>query len=111
MGLVDNFKDLFKLADAVNNLDLYKKLTELQTRAMELEEENRTLKDEIRTIREQQDISGRMIVNDNSYYVDDGKQLDGPFCMRCWDADRKLIRERKGATPGTHFCLNCRLTK
>ena len=39
MGLVDNFKDLFKLAEAVNNVELYKKLSELQTRVMELEEE------------------------------------------------------------------------
>jgi len=25
MGIIDNFKDVFKVADTLNNLDLYKK--------------------------------------------------------------------------------------
>ena len=109
MGIFDNFKDLFKLADTVNNIELYKKLSELQTSMYALEEENRNraLKDEIRRRDEQRDIQDRLYPKDNAYYLDDGKTLDGPFCLRCWDVDGKLVRERSGATAGTHYCVQC----
>jgi len=108
MGIIDNFKDVLKIADAANNLDLYKKLAELQTSVLGLQEENQVLKERLREIEKKKDIADRLHVNDNAYYLDDGKEHDGPFCMRCWDVDGKLVRERLGATAGTHFCLHCR---
>jgi hypothetical protein len=33
VGIIENFKDVLKLADAANHLDLYKKLAELRPRA------------------------------------------------------------------------------
>jgi hypothetical protein len=109
VGIIENFKDVLKLADAANNLDLYKKLAELQNSVLGLQEENQALKERLRETEKQNDIAGHLHVKDNAYYVDDGKQIDGPFCMRCWDVERKLVRERLGATPGTHFCLHCRI--
>src|SRR5260370_21150622 len=108
MGIIENFKDVLKLADAANNLDLYKKLAELQNSVLGLQEENQALKERLREAEKQSEIAGRLQVKDNAYYLDDGRQLDGPFCMRCWDVDGKLVRERLGATPRTHFCLHCR---
>jgi hypothetical protein len=108
MGIVDNFKDVFKVADTLNNLELYEKLGELQTRVMEVEEENRALREQLREKTSQEDLSSKLQFRDNAYYIaEPGKPPDGPYCMRCWDADRKLIRERAGATPGRHFCPHC----
>jgi hypothetical protein len=107
MGIIDNFRDVLKIADTANNLELYKRLSELQNAVLALEEENRTLRDEVRRRDEQRDIGARLRPRDNAYYSDDGKQLDGPFCMRCWDVDQKLVRERHGATAGTHYCPEC----
>ena len=108
MGIIDNFKDVLKIADAANNLDLYKKLAELQTSVLGLQEENKELKERLREIEKKHGIAGRLHAKDNAYYLDDGRQLDGPYCMRCWDVDGKLVRERLGATPGTHYCAHCR---
>jgi len=58
MGIIENFKDILKLADAANNLDLYKKLTELQNSVFELQEENRALKDELSHVSAQLSIQG-----------------------------------------------------
>ena len=44
MGIIENFKDVLKIADAANNLDLYKKLAELQTAVLGLQQDNQTLK-------------------------------------------------------------------
>ena len=108
MGIVDNFKDVFKVADTLNNIDLYKKLGELQTRVMEVEEENRALKEELRSLKDQSKTDAELEVENNAYYLHRNGKKEGPFCMTCWDADRKLMRERLGATEGTHFCTYCR---
>lgn len=107
MGILDNFKDLFKVAETVNNIELYKKLGELQGAVYALEEENRNLKNELRTMKEQRQIEQELHVHDNAYWIAKGSKRDGPFCMRCWDVDRKLVRERAGATQGTHYCAEC----
>jgi hypothetical protein len=73
--------------------------------------ENRRLREDIRLRKEASDIGDRLIVNDNAYFLTRTEQElpdDGPFCMTCWDTERKLVRERKGATEGTHFCAYCR---
>lgn len=103
MGIIDNFKDLFKVADAVNNSELYKKLAEIQRDFFALQEENNQLKQELCQRDERQNIAGRLRVQDNAYYLEN----DGPYCMRCWDVDSKLVREKLGATRGTHFCVEC----
>jgi regulator of replication initiation timing len=108
MGILDNFKDLFKVAETVNNIELYKKLSELQTAVHTLEEENHSLKEHLRERDNQQTIAGQLRARDNAYYREEGGTVEGPFCMRCWDVDGKLVRERLGATAGTHYCAECR---
>ena len=109
MGIIDNFKDVFKVAETVNNIELYKKLSELQSAVFGLQQENQELREELRRRDAHSDIASRLQVNDNAYYLDDGKELDGPYCMRCWDVDHNLVRERRGATAGTHYCAECRI--
>jgi hypothetical protein len=111
MGIVDSFKDVLKVAETVNNIELYKKLSELQTRVMEVEEENRCLKDELARVKEQSRVTGQLRVRDNAYWlVNEGKD-DGPFCMTCWDVDRKLVRQtsQPGLAGGFwFFCAYCK---
>ena len=111
MGIIENFKDILNIADAVKNADLYKKVAETQSTVMQLMEENHALKAQIKELQEQQDIGARLHPQDNAYYLDDGKQLDGPFCLRCWDVDKNLVRERHGATAGTHYCPECAIRR
>ena len=85
MGIVDNFKDLFKVADSINNLELYRKLSELQTRAIELEEENRSLKERLAT-------KENLVFEDDKYWLTQDGRKDGPYCNVCWDIDTKLVR-------------------
>jgi hypothetical protein len=33
-----------------------------------------------------------LIYKDNTYWKENGKNLDGPFCQLCWDKDQKLLR-------------------
>jgi|SRR6267154_711510 len=94
MGIIDNFKDVFKVADTLNNLELYKKLTELQTRTMEVEEENRALKDQIAQLTAELATKASLKHDGEQYWTEKDGRRDGPFCAVCWDVDKKLVRMR-----------------
>ena len=94
MGIIDNFKDVFKVADTLNNLDLYKKLTELQTRTMEVEEENRALKDQIAQLTNELATKESLKHDGERYWSEKDGRRDGPFCGVCWDIDKKQVRMR-----------------
>jgi hypothetical protein len=85
MGLVDNFKDLLKIADAANNLDLYKKLAELQTRVMEVEEQNRELSDTNSQLQQALDLREKMQFKAPFYYQEGDET---PFCPSCFESNK-----------------------
>jgi hypothetical protein len=81
VGIIDTLKDTVGLIDKVNNLDLYRKVTELQTQVIDLLEENRALKSQLAT-REQ------LKFDRNTYWL----HGEGPFCSACYDKDARLVR-------------------
>jgi hypothetical protein len=70
-----------EVADTLNNLDLYKKLTELQTRTMEVEEDNRALKDQIAQLTNELATKQSLRHDGERYWIEKDGQRDGPF----WD--------------------------
>ncbi len=111
------FKTIKEGANAIReakNLELYERMLavygdvmELVEKNRELVEENHGLRDELRVQQEQQNIASELTPADNAYWRTKDGRRDGPYCMRCWDVDRKLVRERAGATAGTHYCREC----
>lgn len=106
MGIIDNFKDVLRVAESVNNLDLYKKLAELQNSVLALQDENQSLKNQLKKSEEAQNIAARLRVEQNSYFLEN----DGPFCTRCWDVDKILVREQIGSY-GIVSCPECALRR
>lgn len=81
MGIIDTLKETVGLIQKVDNIDLYRRMVELQTEVYSVIEENRALKEKLAT-RE------KLTFRRNCYWIGD----DGPFCSRCWDVDGKLVR-------------------
>src|SRR5262249_32481724 len=78
-------------------------LLTIHTDALKLVEENKSLKDQIRELKDRLSIKSTLIFNENSYWipVDDGTQrelIEGPFCTLCWDKDNKLVRKHLDKT-------------
>jgi hypothetical protein len=48
MNVIENFEQVFRVADKLENLELYMKLSELRTRVIEVEEENRALREQLK---------------------------------------------------------------
>lgn len=96
MGILDTVKDVVTLMQKVDNIELIRRMLELQTQVVALNEENLALKERLTT---QEQLSFR----DNFYWRGD----DGPFCSSCWDDKAKLVRIHK--TPGyVPVCPNCK---
>ncbi|HAR54757.1 TPA: hypothetical protein DCR79_00480, partial [Patescibacteria group bacterium] len=50
-----------------------------------LEEDNNKLRDQLQT-------KGKIILRDSCYWIQDSEKLDGPYCTRCWDKNKDMIR-------------------
>lgn len=94
MGIVDDFKDVFKVADTLNSVDLYKKLTELQTRLMEIEEGNRSLKEQLALLHQHLSTQQSLQREGELYWKQKDGEREGPYCQVCWDVDKRLVRMR-----------------
>lgn len=108
MAIIDEIKSAATLVHQIGNMDLYKKILEIQAQAMDLMENNLRFQKENQMLKEKLEISGKLVCEKDVYWFPmDGKK-DGPFCTRCWDADKKLVRLHKlTGNPVYSKCPNC----
>lgn len=102
MGVIETVKDVAVLVQKLDNMDLVKRLVELQEQVYEVVAENRDLKDRNRILEEKLTTREELAFRKNSYWKGD----DGPFCSRCWDGENQLVRlhTRQGYDPRCPKC-------
>jgi hypothetical protein len=91
MSILDNAKEVAELVRKYNDLDLYEKIIDLRDEIFALREENLTLKQQIADTQAAQDISLTLVREGNMYYRVAGEKRTGPYCLACWDGDKKLV--------------------
>lgn len=89
-----NIKDLYAILKEAGKIDEYQKILELLDDSLKNREKIEELINENKQLKEQLAVAGKIRFENNAYYL----EQDGPFCMNCYDRDRKLIRlpERPG---------------
>lgn len=70
-----------KIEEYKQILDLQSVMLEMQSKIVELNEENKKLKQDL-------EIKGKITFKNNFYYVDGV----GPYCSRCYDVEKKMVR-------------------
>jgi len=113
MGIIEDVKEAVKLSQQVNNVDLYRKLVDLQLEVMELTEQLKLKNESIAELKKIQSMREKLKCINSAYYeVDkDGQPFDGPFCTKCLDVDGKICRlliNEIGASNEAVFCPNCK---
>ena len=106
-----------KIQDAeARNLvaDLNLQLADLKMQVVRLQEENLNLRDEIKAIRQTQDLRSKLQFRDNVYFLKEPVEgrPEGPYCPRCLDVDNALVLlaklERVFHDVAKYTCNNCK---
>ena len=105
--MLEKAKLAYDIAEKLKNLELKALINDLREDAISLGEENRKLREELRQLRQQQDIKDRLVWDEPYYFLMDGKAWNGPYCQRCQDDSGKLIRLQKHGRKGQWKCVVC----
>lgn len=110
MSLYEGIKDVASIVQKADNIELYKKILDLQKEVLDIIEENKILKEKIMQLEKNDYLQKNLILKNECYYLNkDNGELDGPYCTTCWDKDKKLIRMTKYRTgsPTKIICNSC----
>lgn len=91
MGIIERARDVAELVKKYNDQDLYERIVELREAILELREENLRLREEAEALREASATQAEIERAGNCYFRKTDKEREFPFCLACWDHDRKLI--------------------
>jgi hypothetical protein len=108
MSIIDNAKEIADLIKKYDNMDLYRKILDLQGEIINLTEEKRTLEDENRNLKETLSLRKKMTYK-KPYYFQEGDEV--PFCPLCYERDGIPIHmkgpSRSASGKTYYFCENC----
>ncbi|HPG01074.1 MAG TPA: hypothetical protein PLE77_13525 [Kiritimatiellia bacterium] len=91
MSIIDDAKQIGDLIKKYNDQDLYERIVALREQILVLREENITLKDELKKAKDDATTASQLIRDGNCYFLKDDEKRERPFCLTCWDSDRKLV--------------------
>ncbi|MBR2566588.1 MAG: hypothetical protein IKE29_18505 [Paenibacillus sp.] len=106
MSIISDIKEVATIVQKADNIELYKKILDLQSEAMNILEQNNNLKAEVRELRDRFEIQEKLTFKNNKYWISND---EGPFCTKCWDVEKKLVRHQD-LYNGYYTCPNCRMT-
>ena len=110
MGIIDNTKEVVKLVQQIDNIELYRKILDLEGEVIELVQENREKDQTIEQLKEAMKLKGKMVCEHSAYYQvdEEGNKIAGPFCTNCFDNEYATRRLVQGGIPkgqSGHSCL------
>jgi hypothetical protein len=91
MSILDHAKEIAELVKKYNDVDLYERIVQLREEILQLRQDNLGLREQVKSLNEASDITSRLRRDGNCYFLDDDKEKQRPYCLTCWDADRKLV--------------------
>ena len=108
--LSSGLKSAAEIVRKADNLELYSMLLDLYTIALELQEENKKLKEQAMDRSRIEAIRERVIRHTQPIITlkDDDDCIC--YCAHCWDSQQKLIQINKVIRSGEAICPACRNT-
>lgn len=107
MGLYEGIKDIAKVMQQADNIDLYLKLLDLCEQALDMQAIINKLTEENTELRKKRDVEERIQRHQELYITLKDDEAETFYCSHCWDHDRKLIQMNK--SNGEFFCYHCHL--
>ena len=114
MGWYEAIKDVVTVADRLKDAELKNRLADVQAECAKLAEENARLRTELLDLREQVQTRQEMLFQNNVYWRQSkDKQLEGPYCPKCFDGSNKPARMTEPPNWHNWLCpvCNCAVAK
>lgn len=107
MAWLPDYKDIIDLLKKGATVPAQEKIMELRVGALELQEENIRLKEQVKKLEEEIQLKSQLRFEGNVYWLNRGDQTqDGPYCQLCYDGEGKLIRLQQ-LTNNTFYRWHC----
>jgi len=91
MGLYEGIKDVAKIVQQADNIDLYRQLIDLSSQALDMQSEIGRLTTEVKELRKEKDIE-QQIFRYKELFVTLEDKPEIRYCSHCLDSDKKLIQ-------------------
>jgi len=108
MAIFDALKLAANLYKESGKIEQYKEILEAQEQLLEMQKKIADLESKNRECEEKLKIKENLIYENNAYWINIEGKKDGPFCSRCWDKDKYLIRMHPTANPASNRCPECK---
>jgi hypothetical protein len=109
-GIVEGVKASGKSERLAEFIDLQTAVLDVMQRQQDLLLDNGKLRDRIKELEAEKDLSGSLKFDGEVYWRGtDVQHGEGPFCQTCYDKDRKLARLHAGKNESVKWhCTVCR---
>lgn len=113
MALFDELKSIGKVLQEAGKIEQYQQILETQEKLLEMQKRISDLEYGNKELKEKLKIKENIFFENNAYWLKNEKsKKDGPFCTRCYDKDKNLIRMRHRSSQQwsrAHYnCPECR---
>ena len=94
MSIIDNAKDIAGLIKKMGDIELYRKIVELEAEAIDLTKQLMEKDVKIGQLEDALSLKDTLVCKNSAFWkVDDsGNIVDGPYCSTCWEVDSKACR-------------------
>lgn len=92
MSLYEGLKDVAKVVQQADNVELYKRLLDLSALALDMQDEIARLKEENIQLRKREDVSNRVIRHQLPFITLEGDEQGLHYCSHCWDSEKSMIQ-------------------
>lgn len=111
MGLYEGIKDVAKVLQQADNVDLYLKLLELGEQALDLQAEIAKLKEENRELKKARNLDERIVRHSKPYLTLENELPEIHYCATCWGKEGHLIQmtilDENSPYGKSAYCHNC----
>ena len=100
------YKDIIELIKKGATVEAQEKIMELRETALSLQEENIAFRERIKILEDELKLKQQLKFEKTKYWLIDGQNKDGPFCQRCYDVEKHLVRLQD--YENCWYCIACK---
>lgn len=107
MSVISNAKEIADLIKKIGDVELYRKIVELEGEIIDLTRANRELEDSVQSLTRSLDVKESMSFRQPFYYQENDNV---PFCPNCWETNKVAVHMVVGRNYHAglkHTCPNC----